>query len=1434
MQFKAAYIVDTIAKVVTDFKAKLDKHKPVDQTKLDQIDGLLQYTSSFEVEFPYKHDPDYKKLNPVLASLNNIITRGLPTRVPLILENLFSKINLTEQSKDEFELNFTTAKTPISFESIFELLHIIEPSLEISRANYGGNLGSDGEWKFLDKDLAEHPYGKQILQSQREFATINRNLAGGRNLDFSFEFPYLNSQTSNLKKRGVIFEYDGSQHKINSYKYYDLYRDDAADESNFETLRQPSDRLKLDAAIINQFKKEIFQIFKKNYEKNITKHLADYSLIFIPIAVARIQKTILEFLLVHPELFKKEKIKVAIVERDLPCGAIAIKSLQDLFLNINAILNDSDKLQLPKIELTIFENSKWVIDVELHLHAIRQDENYFKQNQFDILIDNSVLRRSNIYKEENFQSDKAIKIRSSHYFDSSFGKSRRVYCADFLHYNALVRKKDDGSYIPIVKYEGHINFFIQNIFRKVGFREGQLPIISRALQQKPVIGLLPTGGGKSLTFQLPSFLQPGLCLVVDPIKSLMEDQVRVLKQNWIDCCDFINSNLRREDKVKKLIDFRYGETMFLFISPERFVMQDFRNIIHTIDVSKFGLSFSYCVIDEVHCVSEWGHDFRSTYLMLGKNSQRFAKTKTNKAVSLIGLTATASFDVLADIERELQIQHDDVAEAIIMIENTIRPELFFRVTDVTALDRINELNNDFSNIGSNLQKLNNLELIEKSKHHHKENFNDVEVFSKRILFKNEEDELIDLKQKNQDDFFAIIFCPVKGHKGNEKGVDFVYQHLNSNSKGFFYSSETEEESKEVQEHFENFTTDKTKHIVCTKAFGMGIDKNDIRSTYHFVYSGSLESLVQEAGRSGRDKKISEANILISKTEYFKVDIYKFFSDNKENKLIQNKFTRKAARQSFEKKWIEKTKSFEIISYLSLEETLQAIEVTDFSLLKKDGTKYNILPVESIAELKAKLKEKDKNGHYKYITEKYDDRNIHDYFHEISFKGVDTEKSQFLNLFKVKEFQLINGDIVNIEKQDTLTNTFDNCMKETFQFIVTAQKKYPDSTEIICKLLGVNPTSEINPPHFTKTFQEAVKSAYTYSHDFNDFLFLLEENSVKELSKITQEVKVKLLFVYSRDRETANDTGRLIYRMHSMGFLEDYLIDYNKNNLYSCTFRKYNSIDEYTIIIEKYLRRYLSENTAMENIAELQSRLSKPTLIDNIIECLNFLSEFSYKEIASKRKRATDEIENILNTSITEDKYVNDWYEQNLFIKEQIYFYFNAKYARIDFKINGKPFSLLDDYQNEENSKEELLEKYLNVFRLDGTEQNNYKHMMGSCKKILRSLSETDLNNEWLLRLLKAFAMYSVNNASYISEANEELERGFDNLYKDEPFHENNFEMIEPIFETYFQKLQSNIQEDNPSFKDIKLIRAKLLLKMQTLGIEKLINRNQELTAEYYA
>jgi hypothetical protein len=246
------------------------------------------------------------------------------------------------------------------------------------------------------------------------------------------------------------------------------------------------------------------------------------------------------------------------------------------------------------------------------------------------------------------------------------------------------------------------------------------------------------------------------------------------------------------------------------------------------------------------------------------------------------------------------------------------------------------------------------------------------------------------------------------------------------------------------------------------------------------------------------------------------------------------------------------------------------------------------------------------------------------------------------------------------------------------------------------------------------------------------------------------------------------------------------------------------------------------------INELRAKITfKPeSYVEDILECLYFLADFSYKEIAEKRKRATDEIQDTLIKAIS----YQDWFEQNIFIKEQIYFYFNAKYARKEFRIDNINYSLLADYnsysENEMNASD-ILEKYLAVFKLEGTEQNNYKHMMGSCKKIMQSLSVSDLKKEWLLRLLKAFSMYAVNNSAYRSEANLELKEGFEKLYNDEDYHNNDFVKIEEIFKNYFNILLKNVDETNQSFQDINLIRNILLQKLQYKGIEKLVTKYKE-------
>ncbi len=474
------------------------------------------------------------------------------------------------------------------------------------------------------------------------------------------------------------------------------------------------------------------------------------------------------------------------------------------------------------------------------------------------------------------------------------------------------------------------------------------------------------------------------------------------------------------------------------------------------------------------------------------------------------------------------------------------------------------------------------------------------------------------------------------------------------------------------------------------------------------------------------------------------------------------------------------------------------------------------------------------GNFKYLKTKYVDRDIHDYFYSLSFKGIDIERSQFLNLFKAKEFIQGEADLnIDVNRHPvTLEQAIERCTESSFNFSIASTKKYPAAARDICTTLDRDPIQMVNPPN-PRTYEDAINKALSYAANFNDFLLTLDENAIISLGIMDQKTKDDLLFLYSRDREK-NDTGKLIYRMHSMGFLEEYEIDYNLNSLFKCTFKKYDDIDRYIPKIEQYLRRYLSETKALDQITQLKTRLTNASLTDNILTCLNFLAEFSNREIANKKIRATDEVQQMLLTSLT-DKTVNtDWFTQNLYIKEQIYFYFNAKYARIDFRIDGQPYSLVDDYHANRISKFEILGKYLDVFHLDGTEQNNYKHMIGSCKKMQRSLPETVQNEDWVIRLLKAFAMYSINNLSYVSEANGDLESGFDNLYKDVSAHNGEFEVIEPIFTMYFQKLAQHIRHDNHSFKDIKLIRSKLLLKMQVLGIDKLISRNLELTTQAYA
>ncbi|MDP8218222.1 MAG: RecQ family ATP-dependent DNA helicase, partial [Candidatus Theseobacter exili] len=401
----------------------------------------------------------------------------------------------------------------------------------------------------------------------------------------------------------------------------------------------------------------------------------------------------------------------------------------------------------------------------------------------------------------------------------------------------------------IDKYEepAPLVYFLKNIFRKETFRKKQVDILRRTLVLKNVIASLPTGLGKSLCYQLSALLQPGIVMIIDPLRSLMRDQNDNLKDMGIDSTIFIDSSLKdaneRQDREEKMAK---GFYQFVFVAPERLLIKEFREYLEKMT----NTFFSYCIVDEAHCVSEWGHDFRTSYLRLGKNARKYCKSMLDK-IPFIALTGTASYDVLFDVQRILEIKDED---ALITPSSYQRKELHFDIVPVPKPE-IPEGANSFTTKEAVAEK-------------------------KQTQLLRELKNLPQKFGKNNKDFFelngdktnsGIVFCPYKGRK-SPFGVGTISSRVKLEipqlKKTDFYAGSSKEEDSSIADSHRQKVQDSFKKnnlalLVATKAFGMGIDKPNIRYSIHFNMPQSIESFYQEAGRCGRDRKDSYCIILYS-------------------------------------------------------------------------------------------------------------------------------------------------------------------------------------------------------------------------------------------------------------------------------------------------------------------------------------------------------------------------------------------------------------------------------------------------------------------------------------------------------------------------------------------------------------------------------------------
>ena len=600
-------------------------------------------------------------------------------------------------------------------------------------------------------------------------------------------------------------------------------------------------------------------------------------------AIARIQKTFIEAIISERLDTNKLEWKILIIEDNASVAKISLEDFSETYHNLIAMTKDYDDMVLPKLSVCIKDNASSGIE-------------------YDAIIDISIDQLCNA-KEVTFSRFKVLNdcyfiVRSS----EKVYEDRILYTTERINYKPFVEKDSYGIYHKIEDNCSRLRYFLNLIFRKEDFRPGQLPILNRALQLKSVIGLLPTGGGKSLTYQLAAMLQPSVTLVVDPLKGLMKDQYDGLLNIGIDCISYINSDITKnyEEGRKRELALTGSQVQIMFLSPERLSIHRFRDVLRSMRES--GVYFSYGVIDEVHCVSEWGHDFRLAYLHLGRNLFNYVLPKEvegeDNHISLFGLTATASFDVLADVERELSGPNAYSLEddATVRYENTNRLELQYNVYEVDAKDAPNawavgdikeekllEVINDATQKIADIQDNSAVKYI-KERFVERENLIDSTIIDKIHHTNLGVDVENEWYNHTNTHTAGIVFCTRASDRAN-LSVPTVEASLRNHG---LRSISTYKGGDDTACQ-DSFLKGRTNIMVATKAFGMGIDKSNVRMTFHLNYPGSLESFVQEAGRAGRDKKMALATIMYSPKKFWvknvKTDKWQDFSADYTN----NKF-----------------------------------------------------------------------------------------------------------------------------------------------------------------------------------------------------------------------------------------------------------------------------------------------------------------------------------------------------------------------------------------------------------------------------------------------------------------------------------------------------------------------------------------------------------------
>jgi hypothetical protein len=880
-----------------------------------------------------------------------------------------------------------------------------------------------------------------------------------------------------------------------------------------------------------------------------------------------------------------------------------------------------------------------------------------------------------------------------------------------------------------------------------------------------------------------------------------------------------------KEKSIKLNRLQNGAVLFMLLSPERFMMENFRSSLLTM-TEKNHVYFSYGIIDEVHCVSEWGHDFRTSYLHLGRNMINFMKTKSGRPLSIIGLTATASFDVLADVERELTLGGNLTmdSETVVRPESDSRPELTYRIIEIQSnFDKLRDPNQQFllkaksdldiKDIVATAKKNRMYQLLHEipadieflnQNETDKTNVAHIEDFSAKDFY------VADSGQKYNN--AGIIFCPhahgTFGVEDNVWGTQMgisteLRKHEQEMAMGTFVGGDNPSgDMKLFNENYLNL-------MVATKAFGMGIDKPNIRFTINFSHPSSIESYVQEAGRGGRDKKPAISYILYDPTEYIELTIDKVndirylmgqddptWLENYINKFVladdfsalcrQNGASKEATdrildiirKQGFLDN-VDKdiTLWFHNNSFRGLyKEKVILVELTDriinakpthltevqAILRDKTGNEDIFLKIDTRKNAVKILSEEDNNRQYGYIFLE----NLHPTYNYLGFEYTVCSyiSNCLIQILQTYEDHSAQTLIKPLEGEDNITEGIYQAMAHADEdgiasVIVSWENNVqqdPDGFEAsIKKEIFTISTDQgwqnINEDRYGKLDLRKVG-------DFDELIAKIAECSrdtmwLRNHANEAIYKKLRMAFCKKRDKD---DTDKAIYRMCCIGLVDDVTIDY-LSQTYELKIHKHTD-EVFKQFMLDFFRKYYSLEQAQKKVDEIDAQPGR----NYLDRCLGYLTAFVYENLEKKRYRAIEDMRIACEDSIIERQTNgnDEW------LKEFIHLYFNSKYARTGYKVNGKPYSLKDDTDIEGKDGFDVVKKYIEVIDPQhdnsGSEVDNIKHLYGATILCLSAHHDNAA-----LQLLLAYCITFLgagNNQTLKNNAINNYIEGFMSLY----------------------------------------------------------------------